>query len=267
MKKLIILIGVFLFSSQLFSTPQMPDFLIYKGDTLRVFGFPLEEHPKIKALNRKISKRDYYGCGSSACGRGYMVEWSIIDDQLYLTGIDLCCDGGDNDLTFLFDKKYIDDGKVKADWFTGDIFSPRGKNIHYMHGGIGGFYEYELEFYFDKGKLTGTHLCDNTKSKHSIYSQDHEKLEEFIYSNINWEILPKLETSIDVWVEFTVDENGLVDTVEIMKGYSEIYDQEAIRVVKLIPEWDVIFFRGELFKLPAYRQIRFSEENKLKYKK
>ena len=265
---------------QLFSTPQVGDRLIYKGDTLYVYLLYLPNEfykydtvtiDNSEYINRIFSVNlfDEKNCWNTACGKGYRAEWAVIDDILYLTGIYSCCYYRDSikaDLVTLFKEKVIN-GKVKADWITEKLFSPQGKRIYYEHWGYGGINEYELEFYFEKGKLTGTHLYDNTKSRQSIYSQDPEKLYEFIYSNINWKILPKQDTVVEVEFIFSANENGLVDEVEILKGYNEIYDQEAVRVIKLIPEWDVYFSKGKHTRISLINDIIFSDENRLKYEK
>ena len=112
----------------------------------------------------------------------------------------------------------------------------------------------------------GIKSYDNSKSRISIYSQK-EKLHEFIYNNINWDDLPKCEEPISVYLTFSANEFGKIDNVEIKRGDNETFNQEAIRVIKLIPDWDVFFFKGRLFRLPWATPIIFSEENKEKYRK
>ena len=131
----------------------------------------------------------------------------------------------------------------------------------------GGIYEHEVEFYFVKGILTETKFYDNSKSRQSIYSQDQMKLQEYIYSNINWKILPQKDSIIKVLVKFSANEKGIIDNVEVVRSYDEMYDQEAVRVIKIIPEWDVYFQSEKHMRLPWYMPIIFSEENREKYEK
>ena len=42
------------------------------------------------------------------------------------------------------------------------------------------------------------------------------------------------------------DENGKIDSVAVVRGVNELYDSEAIRVVKIIPEWNVIYRHGKI---------------------
>ena len=189
---------------------------------------------------------------------------------MYLTGIYSCCYYEDSikaDLTSIFKEKIVD-GKVKADWVTGNFISLRGKRLIYNHNMVtGGIFEYELRLNFKKGKLTETKLYDNRKSRQSVYSQDQEKLNKHIYSNINWDILPQQDTIVKVSVQFVANENGRIEEAKIRRGYNEIYDQEAVRVIKTIPEWDVYFSKGQLMRIPWNMPVIFSKENREKYGK
>ena len=40
-----------------------------------------------------------------------------------------------------------------------------------------------------------------------------------------------------IWVRFVVERNGTVSNVEVMRGLSKEYDEEALRVVRMMPRW------------------------------
>ena len=272
MKRYLLLnVFTFIWAVGLFATPQSPDKLIYNGDTISVYSLDLPidfyNEDYTYSINLFGQEEPY---SVTNCGRGYIATWEISDNQLYLTGICSCCYYKDSikaDLNILFKDK-LNNGKVKADWITGNAFSPQGKNIKYEHDGIGGFYEYELEFNFNKGKLLETRLYDNTKfNRTSIYSQNQEKFNEFIYSNIRWDILPQQDTTVVVLIKFIPNENGKIDNVELLTENKEIYNQEAIRVIKLIPEWEVYFFKEKAVRVVWYYRIYFCKENREKYRK
>jgi len=255
--------------AKIFATAQFPDRLIYNGDTLSIFANPLEQLYNNDSLRPKFFGRKEV-CRSTACWRGYEAEWIIIDNQLYLTGIYSCCYSDDKikaNLKKLFGNKFIN-GMVKADWFTGNIIAPQGKQLYYVHMGYQSLYEKELELQLINGKLIGTKIYDNSKSRQSIYSQDFEKLKEFIYSNIKWTNLPSLDDKvIKVYVQFSANENGIVDSASVVRGYDTIFDQEAIRVVKAIPEWDVFYRHEKLERRIWTIPIIFSNENRIMYSK
>ncbi|WP_242927795.1 energy transducer TonB [Pontibacter vulgaris] len=254
--------------SKTFATAQVPDILIYNGDTLSIFANPLEQLPNIDTLRPKLfgSKE---GCTTTACWRGYQAEWTIIENQLFLTGIYSCCHHKDKiqaNLKQLFGNKLIDE-KVQADWVTADLISPLGKELYYVHMGYESLYEKEVLFQIVKGNLIRKHVFDNSKSRQSIYSQDSEKLLKHIYSNINWEELPTQEKTVKVFIQFSANQYGTIDSVTILKGFNGVFDREAVRVVKTIPEWDVYYRLGKHERRAWYMPIVFSEENWSKYKK
>jgi hypothetical protein len=255
-------------SIKTFGTAQIPDRLVYNGDTLSIFANPLELLYSGDSLRPKFFG-DKEGCTSTVCWRGYQAEWIIIDGQLYLTGIFSCCFYEDKikaDLKTLFGKKF-NGGKVKADWVSGNILAPQGKQLHYVHMGYESLYEKELEFQFKNGELIETKTYDNSKSRQSTYSKDPEKLKEFIYSHINWTILPRSKEPVRVFVQFSANENGIVDSTKIMKRSNVLFDAEAERVVKTIPEWDVYYRHEKLERIKWTIPIIFSEENRKKYLK
>jgi len=265
--KNIVKIILFLFlPMKLFGTAQIPDLIIYKGKTFSLYACPLESYPNGKMINPK-NLFGSKGCVFTACWRNYIATWEIIDNKLYLTKIRNACyptalrNAGASykagvekdsigsefaDLKLLFPNRY-ESGKVRADWVSGKLISPQGKLLYYFHDGFESIYEKELEFTIEKGVLIRTEKFDNSKTKQSEYTKNERLLRDFIYSNINYKNLPKSDTikrRVTVRI-ISADENGKIDSVSILKGVNELYDNEAIRVIKSIPKWDVIYRRGE----------------------
>lgn len=252
---------------RILATAQIPDKLIYNGDTLYIFANPLE----LLYVNDSIRPKYFEekeACMLTACWRAYQAEWTIIDNNLYLTGIYSCCyyeDGIKADLSKLFGDKCIH-GKVKADWVTAKIIAPQGKVLYYIYDGYASIYEKELELNFIKGQLAGTIIYDNSKTRQSIYSRDSKKLREWIYKNINWPVVPRLDDKIiKLFVKFSANESGVVDSVKIVSGNESGLNEEALRVVKSIPEWDVFYIHGVLQRRSWTIPVIFSEENRKKY--
>ncbi len=63
-------------------TAQIPDFLIYKGDTLAIYANPLETY--FDSISRPDNIFAKYGYNSTACWRGYIGFWELKNDSLYL---------------------------------------------------------------------------------------------------------------------------------------------------------------------------------------
>lgn len=266
-KHILIIVALIGYSFKVFGTAQIPDKLIFNGDTISIFSNPLEQIPTIDRLRPKLFG-SRQGCSSTACWRGYQAEWEIANDELYLIGIYSCCfyeDSIQADLIQLFGNQYKN-GRVKANWVTANILSPQGKQLYYVHMDYASLYEKEVIFEVVNGQLKGKITYDNTKSKKSIYSQDTTLL-RFIYSNIEWEKLPKQVKPVRVYVQFSANELGIVDSVKLMKGFDKPFDNEALRVVKSTPEWDVFYRRGQHERRTWNLPIVFSEENKRKFKK
>jgi hypothetical protein len=55
---------------------------------------------------------------------------------------------------------------------------------------------------------------------------------------------------------------GKIEEASILKGYNDIYNKEALRVVKSIPEWDVLYRHGELFNILYMVPVVFENEEK-----
>src|ERR1035437_1650396 len=264
-QKQILIILLLTFSClKISATQQVLDVIIYGKEKLFAYLYlPTQlQNSKTKLFGNKTV------CESTACSNGYNTRWCIIGNQLYLTDIYSCCydeDGIKADLKSLFKEKYKD-GKVKADWVTSTILAKKGKFIAFRSD-FEPIFEKEVEFGFKKGKVLVKNEYVNSKSKVSAYSQDYDKLSNYIYSHINWNIIPVSTSQIRVILQFEANEKGKVSSVKLMRGSSELYNKEAIRVIKGIPEWDVFFSKGKLLHNPWTMAVIFSEENRKMYKK
>ena len=111
-------------------------------------------------------------------------------------------------LSRLFGSKYKNE-EVFADWVDFEIVSPFGELIHHENYGYGAIYEYERDFFFEKGVLKKLQVYDNTKSVQSIYFdfEHSDTLLHFLYNNINWEALPKIDSDkkLKLYVSFEMD--------------------------------------------------------------
>ena len=86
--------------------------------------------------------------GSTACWRRYRGTWEVRDGQLFL-----------NSIEGRF--KLLGTEPLFADWFTGVLRVPRGKQLAYVHMGFGSVYAEELHIHVERGRVTGTRVYDN----------------------------------------------------------------------------------------------------------
>jgi hypothetical protein len=235
-------------------TAQRPDYLLFKGDTLAIFSNPLESY--FKNGVRPDSVFQQYGCFSTNCWRGYVGYWELKNDSLFL--LELHANSNKIDLSLIFKDKKTDKA-VFADWVNHSINNPFGKLIHYIHEGYSSIYEFEREFIFSNGVLTKISHYDNSKSKKSKFAEDPLLLKSFLKANINSSNFSNnIEPNAKVIVKIcNVTEFGKVDSVEVIRGCDFERNMEAIRVVKLIPEWDVIYRHGKQIQIPWVIPIEF----------
>jgi hypothetical protein len=156
--RIVITILLILVSAQLaFATAQSPDKLIYKGEKFALFANPLQDyyHSFSPADSTIYPNFDTGGITSysTGCWRGYIATWEIKNDTLYLIKIEDCSDEGKTfDLTKIFSSK-VKKGRVKADWYSGELRIPKGKMVEYVHMGYMSKYERELTLEIEKGVL------------------------------------------------------------------------------------------------------------------
>jgi len=189
MKRLLKILLIILFPLTGFATGQAGDILIFKGDTLILFSNPLELY-----LDKK-SERTINGFElewtSTACYRGYKATWEFTNDSLYLVRIQKGC--------YCETPEYFDlkaefgSDRVLAGWFNGKTLVPKGGQIHYVHSGYESFYEKELVLTFKEGLLTEQIEYDNSKSYKSVFTENQDSLQKFIYTNIDWSKIPDLQ--------------------------------------------------------------------------
>lgn len=270
MRKFINTSLVFLISIKAFATAQIPDILIYKGDTLSLFDCPLNYFPDKNLIHPKKlfgSK----GCFYTACYRNYIATWTIEENKLYLLNIRNACyptdmkyvkvsynSGADTlgteyaDLETLFSDRIVN-GRVPADWVDAKIIAPTGNCLFYIQDGFMSIFEKEVEFTIENGTLIQIQEFDNSKTRISKYTQDQKLLIEFIKDNINYSNLPKQDNDVRVVVIIlNSTDDGKIDTVRILRGFNEVFDKEAERVVKSIPEWDVLYRHGQRTRGPVW---------------
>ena len=188
----------------------------------------------------------------------YHCIWIVQDNHIYLQSIN-----GKNtmaDLKAVFPEKF-DNGLVLADWIDATLFAPYGKML-YSWGVLltESTFEYELAFRISKGKIISVEKCDNTKTRPL---KGDRQLRGLIQNNINWGNLPESDSiKRKVYVQvISADSLGRIDSVRIVRGVNEYYDREAIRIVKTIPEWPVIYKHGRVFNLWTF-PISFDMRNK-----
>lgn len=215
---MILFIGFF-FNNNLFATAQLPDLLIDGNDTVAIFCNPLEQY-----LAKK-DKREFCGeelCWTSTgCYRGYQAIWTIQNDSLFLLKVRID-DDPDNDKYFDLKKEFKTNKKVFANWFTGEIISPRGDLLQYIHFGYASIYEKEKRFYISNGNLDSLVNYnyidyDINRLKPSVRFLS-DTIKKIIISQIDKDKVKEFPDSLYCSINIRFNENGLIDS--IYNGYT-----------------------------------------------
>jgi len=262
-----------------FGTAQIPDRIVYEGDTFSLHNTPLDMYPG-EGITNPYNLFESSGCFFTGCWRNYVATWMIENNRLYLTEIKNACyptemtgagtaykseaDSVGNeyaDLMALFPDRYKN-GRVLADWVNGELYAPYGDLLYYVHDGFRSIYENELQLNFEKGELLEVKEHDNSKTKKSIYNENYSLLWNFISSNIDPNMLLEADSiRHKVFVQIvSTNDIGAIDSVVVARGINEKYDQEAIRIIKLIPEWDVIYRHGQKVEKNWVITVDFSKK-------
>jgi hypothetical protein len=126
-------------------TAQMAEVLWIDGQKHFMFSNPLEDHFTQTGI------RPTFRMQSTACRRGYVGEWEVIEGSLYLCRLKgTLTDGQIVTVAALFPAELR---PVLAQWFTGSIRVPLGKMVRYVRLGYGSVYEDELTLEFEQGLL------------------------------------------------------------------------------------------------------------------
>jgi hypothetical protein len=253
------------------ATGQVGDIIIWNGDTLTLFSNPLEQYERIDSLRPILFGKEETNI-NTACWRGYIAEWSIINSQLYLTNI-YCCDFNIKaNLKLLFPQDYVD-GKIFASWVNGALFIPLGNCIEYIHMDYESVYEKEIELKIENGLLSDT-LTHNNKI---LRGSDFAYNPEYAYNKLNWSIIPDMRNKhIQLFIGIQPGKNGLIDSIITKNTFAlilgdtvaisdtnNIFIREAIRVARTIPEWPVILRRNSI--LPCEISLVLDEGRRKKY--
>jgi len=233
-------------------------FLIWENDTIRIISNPLWERTDSRLLNEKIVekiKKAIYPEELLWDFNAYHAEWILLNDSLFLNSIN-----PHNDVEINLNDIFPDIGKNQklfASWVNGELHSPQGKTL--ISGSVihNSLLEQEIVFTIENGLLKKYELFHNRVISLSNLFDDFGFI-NFVYRNINWEILPDLTNrQFIIYLSVQPNEQGkleyiIEESISIVGHFgaempeNDIFVPEIIRVIKLVPEWDVIYQRGRI---------------------
>lgn len=128
-------------------TAQINETLQIDGESHALLSLPLEGFFDLGG------DRPAFDSPNTACWRGYIGEWELRADRLYLIGLTgwLADREGTICLADLF-PGFPD--RVFAHWFSDTLRVPQGRRLKYVHAGFSSEFERDLLLTFRRGVLT-----------------------------------------------------------------------------------------------------------------
>ena len=145
-------------------TAQIGDKIHYKGMRYSLSSEPLSAF----LLKNKIDKFNEL---NTACWRGYVAEWEVVDNKLYLVDIKfsyfprkkITIKTGDS-ITEM-GKLFPGQTKVHANWVSSTLIIKTSKLIEYIHMGYESIYEITIYLKFENGELIEERIVNNTSKE------------------------------------------------------------------------------------------------------
>lgn len=143
-------------------TAQVPDRLVHRGKVLPLCATPLYDYVRRLPKHR----RPQFRSTSTTNWRGYIATWEIIEQRLFLTGIEdavIDVDGEPHETTLqtIFPRR---SHPVLATWVSGELRCPEGRLRSYVHAGFASKYERDRVFFVEKGTVVEEWLVHNPPS-------------------------------------------------------------------------------------------------------
>ncbi len=95
-----------------------------------------------------------------------------------------------------------------------------------------------------KSDVTGSVVSikgDETENEYSFYPPEPvegmDNFKKYIKENIRYNEMPEFDKDVIVKLKFTVESNGVITNIIVVKSQGEIFDNEAIRLLKEGPDW------------------------------
>jgi hypothetical protein len=148
-------------------TAQFPERLHYRNRKYSMCTNPLEDYFEL------TGNRPNFVEISTALWRGYIGNWVIIHDRLYLIGIDgSVWDKSPYEWRALKLEELFPGfpNRVFAHWYTGTIRLPFGKLLDYVHGGYGSTYEHDLMLELTMGVVTRTFMKHHSQPEDNSHN-------------------------------------------------------------------------------------------------
>jgi hypothetical protein len=241
LKKIIGVLGFLVlgFMPKVIGQVQYQGLLIVRKDTFELQNTFITDD----SLNLKITSKKEEMSRAWCMGGSYSPTWMIENDSIFLIELldekDMRKEPKAIDMAKLFKERYI----------NGRIFA---KELNYQ---IAAYYRTPYSDSIDNSNIQvcftikDGKVIDKGVFKYLIESENRLNTNE----NTDWENFPKINE--DRWISvkiFTNDKGELVNALIVkndlnsVKEGEEVWQQEALRQVKLVPKWDIYYECGRV---------------------
>lgn len=232
--KNIILYILTFWTTQVFASPQMPDYIIYGKDTIATYNLLVEQYLQHHDTSKtdKLFGLSFRNGSSFNCWRGYQAIYKIENDSLFLTDIINCGElrNGKIDRVNSIDKIKVIFGdklrnnKVYIDWFDGFINFPLTNNLLRWDGVFYRIFEKEKVITISKGLVGKIEDVENyVDDPKRIDRRDRNKISNLLFKKlkkVKWKNSNDFDCGTKYYV--TIDENGNVSKVRMLYSDEEI---------------------------------------------
>ncbi len=269
--KAFFVISIILIGKAGIGSPQLPDYIIYEGDTIPIYNLILEqyfENTKIGETESLIGLKFRDGA-SLNCWRGYQAIYQIKNDSLFLSNVISCGELSYNKpidqnasikrLRDIFKEKVVND-RVHLDWYSGNISLPNGKLLRWDRVFYKSFISevlIRIKSGVSKETLTIENYIDdpNRLDRYDYYTPLFKIYKE-IKRKLKWKNLP--DDGRFWWEDFviTIGKDGKINKVINLDEEAEPEYAKAIKDALSDLSWDIIKVSGE----PIEENFRLSLE-------
>jgi hypothetical protein len=290
LKLLVAFLFLLLFGKQLIASPQLPDYIIYKNDTIATYNLILEAYLQKPEEDKLfgLSFRNTLGSEGMSfnCWRGYQAIYEIENDSLFLSCIIECHsirridrELSDKNLRTLFGNQ-VKNNRVFINWFSGDISFPsksedKKNEVIRWDGVFENIFLFETLISIDKGRIKHTKEIQNyIDNPNRINRKQNDKISKILFvriQNYKWKELEDFDCSETYRVR--INKKGRIDLVEMNLSKEDIdkfYEKDEYRhcirsmqkALKCL-KFDVIKRRGKPIEEYVYIEIWFEDDGSI----
>lgn len=228
--KLVAILLALFFAKNAFASPQLPDYIIFKADTIPVYHLIFEQYLQ---KNENSIQGNLFGLkfkegASLNCWRGYQAIYIIENDSIFLkeiigcgeyrNGLSIDQEASGKRLINIFGDR-VKNRKVFLDWYSGGFSLPKG-NLLRWDGVLHKTFDEETLVQVKSGKVKSVSEITNYEDDPNRIDRRYgDKVSEILFKEIEkirWKSINKFDCSESYLITIGID--GRVSKVA-MAGY------------------------------------------------